>query len=478
MRKLIFPVALAIMVSCSTSDEHAVVLTGSLTNAGGVVTEFTYFNEYLNNDRVVMAIEVDEGGKFSLPLDIDEATTGGLRIGGLEVPIYLEPGDRLVVAGDAADPMGTIIYTGQGSANNAFLLDYQRNMEATAGDRFIAVRAGILGPDAFKVFMDSISEARSAYLSDWDGNASLTPVFVNYMETRIRYDKFTKLLDYPTLYQRVNQLPEAPVMEEGYYSFLESNELIVDSGLEDIAYVNFLLSYLNYYSVNKATSVDTHLPLNQLTYEMAEEALTGPSRDFVQALMLGRELSYGEMPFAEELYEKYLAGEASETYKNRIMAIHDKMEGLAIGSPAPDFTMTDINGNEVSLSDFRGKVVYLDFWASWCGPCMREMPYFKELKTRMAGQADLVYLYVSIDTDQEAWRNTVARNEITGVHFNTPGRERGVPALYNVKWIPSFFIIGRDGNIFDPRPPKPSDPEVDEVLMEALAAGLALSAEK
>jgi thiol-disulfide isomerase/thioredoxin len=114
-------------------------------------------------------------------------------------------------------------------------------------------------------------------------------------------------------------------------------------------------------------------------------------------------------------------------------------------------------------------VVYLDFWASWCGPCMREMPYFRELKERLADQEDLVYLYISIDTDEQAWRNSVERNQITGVHLNTPGRERGVPAMYNVKWIPSFFIIGRDGNIYDNRPPKPSDPEIDQALLEALA---------
>ena len=139
------------------------------------------------------------------------------------------------------------------------------------------------------------------------------------------------------------------------------------------------------------------------------------------------------------------------------------------GKPAPDFTLLDINGNEVSLSDFRGKVVYLKFWASWCGPCMRQVPPAAELKKRMANQPDLVFLYVSIDTDNNAWRSTVDAHGITGIHMVTPGRERGAPALYQVKWIPTFYIIGRDGNIFDNRPPQPSEPNVDEVLLRALA---------
>jgi len=142
---------------------------------------------------------------------------------------------------------------------------------------------------------------------------------------------------------------------------------------------------------------------------------------------------------------------------------------LAPGQPAPEFTLTDINGNQVSLSDFAGKVVYLDFWASWCGPCMREVPFAKELKKRMANQPDIVFLYISVDTDETAWRNTVAQQQIQGVHLNVPGFDHEVPQTYNLRGVPTFFLIGRDGKIINNRPPRPSNPEIDQVLNNALA---------
>lgn len=465
-----FIIALASMAACTQTLEEGTQISGRLSNSAGVVTEFTYFNEFLNNDRVVIALEPNEEGSFAISLDIAQPATGGLRIGRLEMPVYIEPGDDLVVAGDASNPMETIVYSGKGSANNNFLLDYQREIDVVTGDRFIAIRAGQLSPEAFVMFLDSVQDVKSAWLAERGITSSLSAGFVVYFETRIKYERYTKMLDYPVLFQRANQLPSAPSVPDGYYAFLNDRGLFDDVNLENPAYVNFLLSYLTHYRQHVVEDVDSGMAPNQLNYHLAAKALDGASRDFVQALMLGRELSYGKMEEAENLYKQFISGNGSEKYKNRIMTIHDNMQKLTSGNPAPDFTMTDIDGNEVSLSDFRGKVVYLDFWASWCGPCMREMPYFKELKARMADQTDLVFMYLSIDTDREAWMNTIDRHDITGIHFNTPGRERGVPALYNVKWIPSFFIIGRDGNMFDNRPPMPSDPEIDEVLMAALKA--------
>jgi thiol-disulfide isomerase/thioredoxin len=468
MKKLSLIVVVASLAACTQPMKEGTHISGKLSNASGVLTEFTYFNEYLNNDRVVTALEADESGLFSIAIDVEQPVTGGLRIGRLEIPVYLEPGDDLVIEGDASRPMETINYSGSGGANNNLLLAYQREIDAAIGDRFIANLAGQLSPEAYGMLLDSVQDVKSAWLADRVNASSLSSDFVVYLETRIKYERFVKLLEYPVLFQRANQLPESPMVPEGYYAFLNNQGLFDDTNLENMAYVNFLLSYLTYYRQHMAEEVDAGMAPNQLNYHLAANAFDGLSRDFIQALMLGRELSYGKMDEAETLYEQFIAGNGSEKYKNRVMTIQENMQKLASGNPAPDFTMTDIDGNEVSLSDFRGKVVYLDFWASWCGPCMREMPHFKELKARMADQTDLVFVYVSIDTDKEAWMNTVDRHDITGVHFNTPGRERGVPALYNVKWIPSFFIIGRDGNMFDNRPPMPSDPEIDEVLLAAL----------
>ena len=121
---------------------------------------------------------------------------------------------------------------------------------------------------------------------------------------------------------------------------------------------------------------------------------------------------------------------------------------LAPGTPAPDFTLNDIDGKPVSLSDFKGKKVVLVFWASWCPDCRAEVP---ELKAMMASRKakDVVFVNVSFDRKEEAFKKYVQENEIGGYQLFDPAgkKESAVGAAYSVKWIPSLYLIGKDGKV-------------------------------
>ena len=179
-------------------------------------------------------------------------------------------------------------------------------------------------------------------------------------------------------------------------------------------------------------------------------------------------MNFDDFDTAQLIYDDYTVIVTDGEYKSSVDKEYQTTLGLTPGNPAPDFTLTDLYGDTMSLKDFRGKVVFIDFWASWCEPCKREIQHSKEIMKQMAVQHDLVFLYVSIDTDEAAWRNTVTEQDIQGIHVNVAGTQEGVPALYNVKGVPTFFIIGRDGKIYDNRPPRPSNPLLLSSLMAAL----------
>ena len=123
-------------------------------------------------------------------------------------------------------------------------------------------------------------------------------------------------------------------------------------------------------------------------------------------------------------------------------------ELLKPGTPAPDFTLTDINGNSVSLRDFQGRQVVLVFWASWCPDCRAEVPDLKYMLTK-ADPRKVAFVAVSFDRTQEAWEKYVKENEMTGVQlFETaPRKESFVNSAYHVKWIPSLYLIDEQGKV-------------------------------
>ncbi|HVZ38245.1 MAG TPA: TlpA disulfide reductase family protein [Candidatus Kapabacteria bacterium] len=119
----------------------------------------------------------------------------------------------------------------------------------------------------------------------------------------------------------------------------------------------------------------------------------------------------------------------------------------AIGTQAPGFTQNDTSGQPVSLSQFRGKVVLIDFWASWCPPCVAEVPNIKALWQKYKDQG-LVVLSVSLDKSLDAWKTFIRLNELQWYQV-ADGRywDNAVARLYSVYDIPAMYLVGRDGRI-------------------------------
>ncbi len=125
---------------------------------------------------------------------------------------------------------------------------------------------------------------------------------------------------------------------------------------------------------------------------------------------------------------------------------------LEPGAMAPDFTTTDINGKPVKLSDYKGKVVVLDFWATWCGPCIASMPHTQEVAAKYKDQGVVVLGSCTSDTRDkfESWVKANQSKYPDFIFSHDPaerGADRASAKLYGVGGIPQQFIIGRDGRI-------------------------------
>ena len=146
-----------------------------------------------------------------------------------------------------------------------------------------------------------------------------------------------------------------------------------------------------------------------------------------------------------------------------------KADRIAPGQPCPDFSFADNTGKTVTLADLKGKFVYIDMWATWCGPCKGEMPSLLELEKRFEGK-DILFVSLSIDKnkDIELWKQTIEKMGLGGIQLhlgeNWDWLKIFMPASMSV---PRFVLLDREGKFIDANMTRPSDKATAERL-EAL----------
>ena len=121
------------------------------------------------------------------------------------------------------------------------------------------------------------------------------------------------------------------------------------------------------------------------------------------------------------------------------------------------------------LDKHKGEVIYLDFWASWCGPCKREMPYSLNMQDHFKGKK-VAFIYMSVDQNPNSWKQTAESLKITGEHYLFNQKvftERN--KVVEVKYIPRYMLYDKKGNLVTDNAPRPSSPKSTELIEQLLA---------
>ncbi|MFZ5989128.1 MAG: TlpA family protein disulfide reductase [Bacillota bacterium] len=136
----------------------------------------------------------------------------------------------------------------------------------------------------------------------------------------------------------------------------------------------------------------------------------------------------------------------SKDYSDNSIARDNKQKAMAY-----DFTLTDLDGNTVKLSDYRGKIVFVNFWASWCGPCRSEMPEFDRVNRELLKGEDAVILAVNLTTGFRGETEEKAREYINSSGYSLHvllDKDGSVADKYNIVSIPTTYVVDRDGSIY------------------------------
>ncbi|WP_111307633.1 TlpA family protein disulfide reductase [Confluentibacter sediminis] len=156
-----------------------------------------------------------------------------------------------------------------------------------------------------------------------------------------------------------------------------------------------------------------------------------------------------------------------EIIENQLLGMYKDNQRLSAlkGNESPKFVdYENYSGGTTSLDDLKGKYVYIDMWATWCGPCKQEIPFLKEVERAYHGK-NIEFVSISIDSqkDYEAWRTMVKEKELSGIQLYAK-QDQNFAAAYSVNSIPRFILIDPKGMVVDANAPRPSSDELKNLL--------------
>ncbi|MCK0131318.1 TlpA family protein disulfide reductase [Flavobacteriaceae bacterium F08102] len=165
----------------------------------------------------------------------------------------------------------------------------------------------------------------------------------------------------------------------------------------------------------------------------------------------------------EKIVNEFLNASTNESHKATVMEQYKLLKVLDPGQPSPKFVnYENYDGSTTSLDDLQGKYVYIDVWATWCGPCKAQIPYLKEVEEKYHGKN---ITFVSLSTDKQKnkqkWRNMVKDMDLGGIQLITDNDfNSSFIREYKISGIPRFILLDPKGNIVTANAPKPSDKEL------------------
>lgn len=414
---------------------------------------------FIDNTVVEYAALLEEG-RFGIPCRVEVPQLVEIVYDHKQFSFFLEAGDSLKLILDAQDFPQNIAFEGRGAKKNRFLHQFRQDFPDPHNEfQMRYYKKGIL---YYRIHgqLDSLmralpgdeyvkyqrrqrlqKEGSLSFIQQRDSTA-LTEAFLAFMDAEIYYDFYYKLLAYGHLYKGRHRLSDK------FMYFMDSIPRQNHQAVGNAKYRLFIAASINYWQQHHFKEGD---PYHQ-QYYYAKGHLDSLTRYFTMANLVARAFRRGEVKSMLPIYEDFLRNNPYVELDKLVVDAYLKADQFAAGKLAPNFSLLDTAGRELRLSDLRGKIIYLDFWASWCRPCMKKL---KELKTfsKEFDSSKVAFVHISLDEDRERWKEKVAAEGYTGIHLRTLGGSNSAVAVaYGVYSVPEYFIIDAQGR-FAATPP-------------------------
>lgn len=453
------------LLSCiSGISQNQIYLSGTISNCPE--SKFKIFKiDNAHDDQDFQIVKIKDGN-FSVVINSEEPT--GLRCSfkGKSFDFYVMPGDSLILTAEYNELEATTRFEGKGKVTSQFSSQWKQKFRAS--HKAELENRKNYTPERYLEFRKNLLDSELAFLHDYgDKNGIKENPFLNYYVTVFKFSFYSNLCIYIMNHNDIEKggvrseyLPLLKILDEIDYNdphFVETSE-----------YRWYLMYYINnikyrqliYEKALPQVSKDS-VPWFYRSYVLSKKLLKEKSHESYVMTLLYEFLNPITVGYLAPVYDHFIQTCSQE---NRLILEDSfkKYKSLSKNqkiSSISQIKKTDGGLKEI-LQQYKGSVLYIDFWASWCAPCINEMSYSKEIQKKF-NDKQVKFLFISVDQDDDSWKKAISLHKIPGIHFRID-KEHSDDLIKKLlsKGVPHYMIVGKDGDIIDAEAKRPSDSEL------------------
>lgn len=433
---------LILILSSFTTPKATITLSGKITNTE--VKKIWIKGEFFEKE-----INLKPDGTFSEKLPIDYEGIYAIETSKNRMPIYFSKDSKMSLTADDNNFYSTLKYTGKGSIENQYIVkkttitsqisfeDYKLNeteflkkLENTINSVKKIFQTTKFSDEYFKqketLNLHYLEQRNLLFYNIFDNPHP------NESKVSDKFPKFDEKMDLDNESDFLFSWEYQEIVMTKFYRNIKGDETGLVSAKDAIPEIKAL----------KSQSIKNRLILNGINDIKIDNAnYKNTNKEF---------LSITNDPKIKEILT---------TNYNNTMAVEP-------GKPSPTFNYENHKGGTTSLESLKGKYVYIDVWATWCGPCRQEIPSLEKVEEQFQGK-NILFVSISIDNtkDREKWSKLINDKNMSGIQLLADNEfDSKFIKEYNINAIPRFILIDTNGNIVNAQAPKPSDPKLIEVL--------------
>lgn len=447
---LLLSILFTTLFSCAQNEKAYVLFSGHINNNKETIIEIANSGKSFQKEVII-----DSNGNFKDTLYIDRPGSYFYQIGKAYSTVFFKDGYDLTLSIDADDFYRSTNYTGKGSEVNNYNVARGTLKSQLVGD---AKTFFVVPIDDFLLKIQRNKEAflkllDDSGLSEEDKQLQLKIIEYDYLLTRNNYDKF---YSYHT-----NEHPELPT---DYYNPIKQMDMDDEEAFDNIQGYRILITECWRLHLKEAQEKDPNLSVVSHVESQIKDIKSSKIKDLIVS-MLFKEMSLKNENYETD-YPKIMAMLTDDKMKEKLTTRYKSVNDTKPEMSAPDFNYENHNGGTTSLNDLKGKIVCVEVWATWCGPCIKEMPALTQL-IKDFKEKNIEFVSISIDSknDYEKWKKMVPEKNVGGIQLLADkGLKSDFMKAFSVGLIPRSILLDEEGKIITNKAPRPSAENTKQYL--------------